>query len=47
VKQHKTLKDILPAMAAGVSDRLWLMKIIVALIDNAEVQAISEKRAML
>jgi hypothetical protein len=26
---------------------LWPMKIIVALIDNAEVQAISEKRAML
>jgi hypothetical protein len=47
VKQHKTLNGILPAMAAGVSDRLCRWKIIVALIDNAEVQAIGEKRAVL
>jgi hypothetical protein len=26
MKQHKTLNGILPAMAAGVSDRLWPME---------------------
>ena len=25
VKQHKSLKGLTPAMAAGVSDRLWSM----------------------
>jgi hypothetical protein len=45
VKQRKTLKGILSAIAAGVSDRLWSMEEIVALIDNAEAQAINDKRA--
>lgn len=35
VRIHKTLK-VTPAMAAGVSDRLWSMEDVVALIDAAE-----------
>jgi hypothetical protein len=34
VRIHKTLR-VTPAMAAGVSDRLWSMEDIVALIDDA------------
>ena len=33
VKQHKTLKGITPAMAAGVTDKLWDMKDVAALVD--------------
>ncbi len=33
IKQHKTLKGLSPAMAAGVSDKLWPMEGVVALID--------------
>lgn len=35
VRIHKTLR-ITPAMAAGVTDRLWSMEEIVALIDARE-----------
>ncbi len=35
VKQHKSLKGITPAMAAGISKTLWSMEDIVVLVDAA------------
>jgi hypothetical protein len=35
VKQHKTLKGISPAMAAGVSETLWNMTDLAEMVDAA------------
>ena len=35
VKQHKTLKGISPAMAAGISDTLWSMADVAGMVDAA------------
>ena len=35
-RQHKSLKGITPAMAAGVTTRLWDVEDIVKVIDDAE-----------
>jgi IS1 family transposase len=46
VRIHKTLK-MTPAMAAGVTDRLWSMEDMVGLVDDLEVARLTGKRAML
>lgn len=43
VRMHKTLRCS-PAMAAGVTDRLWDMKDIVALVEKAEAAQPAKKR---
>ena len=35
VKQHKSLKGVSPAMAAGVSNTLWSVADLVAMVDAA------------
>ena len=39
VKQHKTLKGLSPAMAAGVSDTLWSMTDLAEMVDAAAPKA--------
>ena len=36
VKQHKTLKGLSPAMAAGISDTLWSVTDLAEMIDAAQ-----------
>jgi hypothetical protein len=43
VRIHKTLR-VTPAMAAGVSDRLWSMEDIVALIDTRDARRSEGKK---
>jgi|GraSoiStandDraft_4_1057263.scaffolds.fasta_scaffold625143_3 hypothetical protein len=43
---HKTLK-VAPAMAVGVTDRLWSMEDIAGLIADAEVRRLTGRRAAL
>ena len=43
VKQHKSLNKLTPAMAAGVTDKLWEMTDVVAMIEAEEDKA-SKKR---
>ena len=45
VRRHKTLR-MSPAMAAGVSDRLWEIQDIVMLIEKAEAEAAPKKRGL-
>jgi hypothetical protein len=39
VKQHKTLKGLSPAMAAGLSDTLWSIADLAAVVDAAQPKA--------
>ena len=39
VKQHKSLNKLTPAMAAGVTDKLWEMTDVVAMIEAEEDKA--------
>lgn len=39
VKQHKSLKGLSPAMAAGISDTLWLVTDLAEMVDGAQPKA--------
>jgi hypothetical protein len=41
---HSKAHKLTPAMAAGITDKLMEMKDIVALIDDAEMKAVVQKR---
>jgi hypothetical protein len=45
VRLHKAHR-MTPAMAAGITDRLWSMEDIVSLMDNAEIAATIRKRTL-
>ena len=44
VRIHKSLK-VMPAMAAGASDRLWSVEDIVALIDARDARKLVSRKA--
>jgi hypothetical protein len=39
VKQHKTLRGLSPAMAAGLSEALWSMTELAEMVDAAQPKA--------
>jgi len=45
VKQHKSLNKLIPAMAADVTDKLWEMTDVFAMIE-AEEAKVSKRRGL-
>lgn len=47
MRQHKSLNKWTPAMAAGLTDRIWTWEDILVIADKAEAEAIQAKRLAL